>query len=191
MLREHMRRGTEMGQAISERMRAGSLVPDEMVNALVSDRIGREDCGRGFILDGYPRTVPQAGAMLELLSRVGGDEVVIHLAVDYNVITSRMAGRRVCVKCGTLYNNVTRPSKSGGICDNDGESLAVRDDDREAVVWERLRQYEAQTKPLIEFFRKSSKRLVEVNASVERPEVIFGQIRDGLKAMPGGEVYPA
>lgn len=190
MLRDHMRRGTEVGRVIAERMRAGSLVPDELVNDLVNDRIGREDCQRGFILDGYPRTVQQAGAMLELLSRVGGDEVVIHLAVDYNVIISRMAGRRMCVKCGTLYNNVTRPPKVEGICDLDGEALAVREDDREEVVRERLRQYEAQTKPLVEFFRKSSKRLVEVNASVERPEVIFGQIREALKALPGGEVYP-
>lgn len=191
MLREHMRRGTETGQSITDRMRAGSLVPDEMVDSLVRERIRGGDCRRGFILDGYPRTVPQAGAMLELLSSVGGDEVVIHLAVDYNVIVSRMAGRRVCLTCGTLYNDVTRPSKCAGICDRDGQALAVREDDREEVVRERLRQYEAQTAPLVEFFRKTSKRLVEVNASVERPEVIFGRIREGLKALPGGEVYPA
>lgn len=189
MLREHMRRGTETGQAIAARMRAGSLVPDEMVNALVSERVQQPDCRTGFILDGYPRTIPQAGAMLRLLLALGGDEVVIHLSVDYNVIVSRMAGRCVCVKCGTLYNAVTRPPKVDGLCDIDGEALVVREDDREEVVRERLKQYEAQTKPLIEFFRESGKRLVEVNASVEQPEVIFGRIREGLRALSGAEVH--
>jgi adenylate kinase len=193
MLREHMRRGTEMGKAVVDRMRAGSLVPDETVNALVAERIAQPDCKRGFILDGYPRTIRQAEALLKMLAGAGSDEVVIHLAVDYNVIISRMAGRRVCVKCNTLYNSVTRPPKVEGICDNDGEILVVREDDREEVVRERLRQYEAQTKPLIEFFRETSDRLVEVNASEERPETIFGRIRealtgfDGLKSLPVAE----
>lgn len=129
--------------------------------------------------------------MLELLSSLGGDEVVIHLSVDYNVIVSRMAGRRMCVKCGTLYNSVTRPPNVDGVCDNDGETLVVREDDREEVVRERLKQYEAQTKPLIEYFRESGKRLVEVNASLEQPEVIFGRIREGLQALLGCEVCPA
>lgn len=180
MLRDHMRRGTEMGLGIQDEMRAGSLVADETVNALVVQRISQPDCQRGFILDGYPRTTRQAVAMMELLAEAGADEVVIHLAVDYNVIISRMAGRRVCVKCNTLYNAVTRPPKVAGICDKDGETLMVRDDDREEVVRERLRQYEAQTKPLIEFFRKTSNRLVELDASTEKPEVIFGRIQTAL-----------
>jgi len=191
MLRDHMRRGTELGKGIEARMRAGSLVPDEMVNALVAERIGQSDCGKGFILDGYPRTVPQAVALMELLAGSGGEELVIHLAVDYNVIISRMAGRRMCVKCGTLYNSVTQPPKREGLCDNDGEVLVVREDDREEVVRERLRQYEAQTKPLIEFFRETSKRLVEVDASAERPEAIFGRIREALGVIAGGEAFPA
>src|SRR4051794_29572024 len=98
MLREHMRRGSGMGKAVVDRMRAGSLVPDETVNALVAERIAQPDCKRGFILDGYPRTIRQAEALLKMLAGAGSDEVVIHLAVDYNVIISRMAGRRVCVK---------------------------------------------------------------------------------------------
>jgi adenylate kinase len=122
--------------------------------------------------------------MMELLGKVGADEVVIHLAVDYNVIISRMAGRRVCLKCNTLYNAVTRPPVVEGICDNDGETLVVRDDDREEVVRERLRQYEAQTKPLIEFFRNSSSRLVEVDASVDKPETIFKRIQEALNRFP-------
>jgi len=187
MLRDHMRRGTETGRAIENLMRAGSLVPDETVNQLVAERISQPDCRRGFILDGYPRTTEQAKQMLRLLNPVEADEVVIHLAVDYNVIISRMAGRRVCLKCGTLYNAVTRPPKIEGICDNDGETLVVREDDKEEVVRERLRQYEAQTRPLIEFFRESSKRLLEVDASTERPEVIFSRIREALEGMTGGK----
>jgi adenylate kinase len=154
------------------------------VNALVAERISQPDCRRGFILDGYPRTTRQAVAMMQLLGEAGADEVVIHLAVDYNVIISRMAGRRVCLKCNTLYNAVTRPPKVEGVCDNDGETLVVRDDDREEVVRERLRQYEAQTKPLIEFFRKSSKRLVEVDASFDKPETIFQRIQEALNGFP-------
>jgi adenylate kinase len=184
MLRDHMRRGTGMGRAVEAEMRAGSLVADETVNGLVAERISQPDCSRGFILDGYPRTTRQAVAMMELLGKVGADEVVIHLAVDYNVIISRMAGRRVCLKCNTLYNAVTRPPVVEGICDNDGEILVVRDDDREEVVRERLRQYEAQTKPLIEFFRNSSSRVVEVDASADKPETIFKRIQEALNRFP-------
>ena len=173
MLREHIRQGSEIGKSIESRMRAGSLVSDELVNELVRQRIAQPDAKRGFILDGYPRTPEQAAEMMRLLASVGAEEVVIHLVVDYNVIISRMTGRRMCPKCGTLYNSVSRPPKTDGICDLDGERLAVREDDREEVVRERLEQYEARTRPLIEYFRKSSKRLFEVDASFETPENVF------------------
>src|SRR5258707_7650084 len=123
MLREHIRRGTEVGKAIEGRMKAGSLVSDELVNQLVFERIHQPDCERGFILDGYPRTPAQAEEMMRLLTTVGAREVVIHLVVDYNIIISRMAGRRVCLKCGTLYNSVSKPPKVEGICDLDGSVL--------------------------------------------------------------------
>jgi adenylate kinase len=177
MLREHIRQGSEIGKSIESRMRAGSLVSDELVNELVRVRIAQPDCKRGFILDGYPRTPEQGEAMMRLLAMAGAEEVVIHLIVDYNVIISRMTGRRVCPKCGTLYNSVSRPPKVEGICDLDGEKLVVREDDREEVVRERLDQYEAQTRPLIEYFRKSSDRLFEVDASFEKPEDVFRRIQ--------------
>jgi adenylate kinase len=180
MLREHIRRGTEVGKAIAARMRAGSLVSDELVNQLVYERIHQSDCERGFILDGYPRTTAQADEMMRLLGRVGAREVVIHLVVDYNVIIARMSGRRVCLTCGTLYNSVSKPPKVEGFCDLDGSVLSVREDDREEVVRERLTQYEATTRPLIDYFRKSSKRLFEVDASKDRPEVVFGKIQESL-----------
>jgi len=181
MLREHIRKGDAIGIAIQDRMRAGLLVSDELVNQLVFERIHEPDCARGFILDGYPRTPAQAEEMLRLLSGIGAGEVVIHLVVDYNVIISRMSGRRVCPKCGTLYNSVSRPPKVEGICDLDGTALAIRDDDREEVVRERLDQYERQTRPLIEFFRAMSDRLIEVDASRDKPEVVFERIKSGLK----------
>src|SRR5579862_8754118 len=176
MLREHIRSGDEIGKAIVERMRAGSLVSDELVNQLVFERIHEPDCERGFILDGYPRTTAQAGEMRRLLAAVGAGEVVIHLVVDYNIIISRISGRRVCPKCGTLYNAVSRPPKIEGVCDLDGTALVIRDDDREEVVRERLVQYERQTQPLIEFFRTTSERLIEVDASREKPEAVFQRI---------------
>ena len=185
MLREHIRNGDAIGLAIEERMRAGSLVSDELVNQLVFERINQPDCAKGFILDGYPRTPSQAEEMMRLLASRGAGEVVIHLVVDYNVIISRMSGRRVCPKCGTLYNAISRPPKVEGICDLDGTALVIRDDDREEVVRQRLEQYERQTRPLIEFFRATSDRLIEVDASRERPEAVFGRIQSELKGLVG------
>jgi len=181
MLREHIRAGDPIGLAIQERMRAGSLVSDDLVNQLVFERIRQPDARNGFILDGYPRTPTQAEEMMRLLTNVGAGEVVIHLVVDYNVIISRMSGRRVCPKCGTLYNSVSRPPKVEGVCDLDGTPLVIRDDDREQVVRERLVQYERQTQPLLEFFRAVNDRLIEVDASGDRPEVVFGRIKSELK----------
>jgi adenylate kinase len=183
MLRDHIRRGTEIGQSIRALMRSGTLVPDELVNRLVEERIAQPDCKRGFILDGYPRTTAQAKEMMRMLADVGAEEVVIHLVVDYNIIISRMNGRRVCPKCGTLYNSVSRPPRTEGICDLDGERLVVREDDSESIVRERLAQYEAQTRPLIEYFRNSGARLFEVDASNDRPEVVFGRIQGLLEGM--------
>ena len=185
MLRDHIRRGTEIGLSIAARMRAGTLVPDELVNALVAERIARPDCARGFILDGYPRTSAQAREMMRLLRPLGAEEVVIHLVVDYNVIIARMQGRRVCPKCGTLYNSISRPPQTEGICDLDGEKLVVRDDDRPEVVRERLEQYEAQTRPIIDFFRQDNHRVFDVDASRERPEAVFGRIRELLQSVSG------
>jgi adenylate kinase len=185
MLREHIRNGDAIGLAIVDRMRAGSLVSDELVNQLVFERIQQPDCSRGFILDGYPRTPAQAEEMMRLLAARGSGEVVIHLVVDYNVIITRMSGRRVCPKCGTLYNAVSRPPKTVGICDLDGSSLIFRDDDREDVLRERLAQYERQTRPLIEFFRATSDRLIEVDASREKPEAVFERIRRELRGVVG------
>jgi adenylate kinase len=182
MLREHIQRGDDIGKAIEARMKAGLLVPDELVNELVRARVSEPDCANGFILDGYPRTRQQAEVLSALLAELERDEVVIHLVVDYNIIIARISGRRVCPKCGTLYNSSSRPPRVAGICDLEGETLVIREDDRESVVRERLEAYENQTRPLIDFFRGSGHRLIEVDASEGTPEMIFAKILERLLA---------
>ena len=183
MLREEMRQGSGLGWTVTGVMRSGKLVSDELVNRMVEGRIARPDCSRGFILDGYPRTVAQADTVKQLLGLAEAREVVIHLVVDYNEIISRMSGRRVCPECGTLYNAVSRPPKVEGLCDLDGARLGARDDDREDVVRARLAEYDAQTAPLVQYFRSSGRNLLEVGASGRSPEEIFGDIRHGLESL--------
>lgn len=173
MLRDQMRHGTEIGKSVAQLMRSGQLVSDDLVNHLVEDRVAQPDCSKGFILDGYPRTRQQAEVLMDLLNRIGAEEVVIHLVVDYNIIVSRMTGRRVCPRCGTLYNSVSRPPKVEGHCDLEGETLVVRDDDRESVVRSRLEEYGRLTQPLIDFFQATSPRMFSVDASQEKPEAVF------------------
>ena len=181
MLRHHIALGDAIGKAIEARMRAGLLVSDELVNDLVRERVSQPDCANGFILDGYPRTRQQAEVLTRLLRERDRDEVVIHLVVDYNVIIARISGRRVCPKCGTLYNSSSRPPRVPGVCDLDGTPLVIRDDDREDVVRERLEAYDQQTRPLIDYFRSAGSRLFEVDASGNAPEEVFGKILELLK----------
>ena len=176
MLREHIRCGDDIGQAIEQRMRAGLLVPDELVNVLVAERLSQPDTGRGFILDGYPRTSAQGRVLIDLLDRNNAEAVVIHLLVDYNIIIARITGRRQCPKCGTLYNLLSRPPKAAGVCDLDGEELIIREDDREQVIRERLDSYERQTSPLIAFFRETGRKMYEVDASRVTPVALSKRI---------------
>jgi adenylate kinase len=176
MLREHVRKGNAVGTKVEAKMKAGILVKDEVVNRLVEERLTLPDAARGFILDGYPRTRAQAETLCGMLAGRGAETVVIHLVVDYNEVIARLTGRRQCPVCGTLYNVKSKPSKVPGVCDLEGAALIVRDDDREEVIRERLDAYKNQTKPLIEFFRESGKRLYDVDASSEPPEVVFRKI---------------
>lgn len=182
MLREHVRTGTELGRAIAARMKAGQLVPDRLVNDLVFERIHQPDCANGCILDGYPRTPEQATQLMRSLEGTAMTEVVIHLVVDYNVIISRMAGRRVCPQCGTLYNAISNRPVTEGICDLDGAVLVVREDDRPEVVRARLDEYEALTRPVINSFRQAGVPFFEVKAGDRGPEEIFEGIRESLEA---------
>jgi adenylate kinase len=176
MLREHVRVGNSVGAAVQAKMKAGVLVKDEVVNRLVEERLKQPDCKRGFILDGYPRTRAQAETLWGMLKGGGFHAVVVHLLVDYNVIIARLTGRRQCPVCGALYNATSKPPNVPGVCDLDGTALVVREDDREPVVRERLDEYEKQTRPLIEYFREKDDGLYEIDASQEKPEVVFRKI---------------
>jgi adenylate kinase len=162
---------------IAQTMGSGALVRDEVVNRLVEERLGQADAANGFILDGYPRTWSQAEHLSNWLERNHGvQEMVVHLAVDYNTIIARLTGRRQCPRCGSLYNLVSHPPKQEGVCDLDGERLIIRDDDRESVIRKRLDAYEQQTHPVLEYYRKAGRPIFEVDASHDLPEVISQKV---------------
>lgn len=179
MLRERVRTG-KARSGVAATMHSGALVSDDVVNWLVEQRLSQPDAAKGFILDGYPRTVDQGQHLDQWLQGRGACEVVIHLKVDYNVIIARLTGRRVCPRCGTLYNLATKRPKVDELCDLDGEKLIVRDDDREDVIRQRLAAYEKQTQPVLDYYRAAGKRLLEVDASTDPPQMVFEKICQAL-----------
>ena len=180
MLRMHIEAGDAIGLESGNLLKSGKLVPDELANQLVEERLAQKDCGGGIILDGYPRTLNQAGVLLGFMKKFHYRPAVVHLAVDYEKIVARLSGRRQCPVCGTLYSLRTNPPKVAGICDLDGAALVTREDDRESVIRERLTQYEVQTRPILNFFRESGVPLLEVQASDAMPDQIGGQICEWL-----------
>lgn len=182
MLRKHIELGDEIGIESQRLIKAGKLVPDEIVNRIVEVRLAEPDCGDGIILDGYPRTLNQAEVLLELLATYGFRPAVLHLVVDRERIVRRLSGRRICPVCGTLYSLKTHPPKVAGICDLDGTPLVTREDDHESVIRERLAQYEAQTRPLLDFFRQQRVPVIEVGGASATPESISTRICDELRA---------
>jgi len=182
MLREGIRHGSNLGTAVVDRMHAGALVPDDVVNLMVEERLSEADAANGFILDGYPRTLDQAGHLAAWLDQRGISEVVIHLAVDYNIIIARLTGRRQCPRCGTLYNVASQPPQVDELCDLDGQKLVIREDDSEAVIRGRLDAYDRQTRPVLEFYRVAGRWMIEVDASADPPEKVFRKICQAIEA---------
>lgn len=182
MLREHVRRGSELSDKAASSMKTGLLVSDEVINDLVVSRLAEADCAHGFILDGYPRTRAQAEYLSGLLEDRGVGQVVIHLVVDYNIIIARLAGRRQCPQCGTLYNVLSKPSRVDGVCDMDGQALVVREDDRETVIRKRLEAFESLTRPLLEYFRETGRRLFEIDASSRTPQSVAEEICNFIRS---------
>ena len=176
MLREHIEADDTLGREVRLVMQAGMLVPDELVNRLVQERISRPDCRNGLILDGYPRTLGQAQQMADLLGGQQMKTVVIHLQVDYTKVIARMTGRRQCPVCGTLYSLSSHPPKVSGICDNDGTALITREDDSEPVIRQRLEEYGRQTQPLVEYFEKAGVPSFAVDGSEGTPQSIVNRI---------------
>jgi adenylate kinase len=180
MLRERVRQEPELAKAASA-MQSGLLVSDELVNRMVEERLARADAAQGFILDGYPRTLPQARHLRAWFEDRGVREVVIHLVVDYNIVIARLTGRRQCPRCGTLYNLVLKPPQRDNVCDLDGETLTVRSDDNEQAIGERLDAYERQTRPVLEYYRTTPVAMLDVDGSQEPPERVAEEICLALK----------
>lgn len=180
MLRSHIAAQDEIGRRIEAKMKAGRLVSDELVNDMVEKRLGDPDCEGGVVLDGYPRTVPQAAALLQIIDRFHFRPGVVHLIVDHGRIVARLSGRRQCPVCKTLYSNKTHPPKVPGICDLDRATLVTREDDREEVIRERLRQYDLQTHPVLAFFAQAGLPMIETQGASRLPEEIVNSICTSL-----------
>lgn len=153
IFRANIKNGTELGQKAKTYMDQGLLVPDELVVDLVVDRVKQDDCKNGYVLDGFPRTIPQAECLTEALNKLGSK---IDYAIDVDVpddnIVKRMGGRRACVKCGATYHVVFAAPKAEGVCDTCGDKLVLRDDDKPETVQKRLNVYHEQTQPLIDYY---------------------------------------
>ena len=153
IFRANIKNGTELGKKAKTYMDQGLLVPDELVVDLVVDRVNQDDCTNGYVLDGFPRTIPQAEALTEALEKMGQK---VDFAIDVNVpdenIVKRMGGRRACVTCGATYHMVYAPTKKEGICDTCGGELILRDDDKPETVQKRLNVYHDRTQPLIDYY---------------------------------------
>jgi adenylate kinase len=188
MLRERTASGDPLGEAAAAIMKAGGLVPDEIVNRMVEERIEQPDCVNGFILDGYPRTVDQAKLISGVLAGKGIVPVVVHLKVDYNVIIARLSGRRLCPTCGALYGVSSKTPVVSEVCDYDGSKLVVREDDRPEVVAERLRAYDRQTSPVLECLREEGFAVCEVDGAASSPMAIAKQILGWIEERRGGAV---
>jgi adenylate kinase len=180
MLRAHIQAGDELGREAQKLIKTGKLVPDEVVNELVRNRIVQPDCKDGIILDGYPRTVKQAEVLLKMMAEDGFRPAVVHLVVDYDKIVARLSGRRQCPVCGTLYSQTTNPPKIAGKCDLDGAALLTREDDKESVIRERLHEYDSQTLPILIFFRAAGVALFEIEGGERSPQRILEEIRERL-----------
>ena len=156
IFRATLKNGTELGKKAKEFMDQGLLVPDELTCDLVMDRIQEDDCKNGFVLDGFPRTIPQAEALTAALEKIGQK---MDFAIDVDVpdenIVNRMSGRRACLDCGATYHIVAIPPKQEGVCDNCGSKLVLRDDDKPETVQKRLDVYHEQTQPLIDYYNKA------------------------------------
>lgn len=165
MLREHVAKGTELGVKAKEYMEKGQLVPDEIILSMVKERLSQPDAQKGFILDGFPRTVAQAEALDKMLEEMGKKiEFVLALIVPDEELVTRLTGRRTCKNCGMMYHIKFKPPKVEGKCDACGGELYQRPDDNEETVRNRLKVYHEQTAPLIEYYRKKGV-LFEVDGS--------------------------
>lgn len=179
MLRANVANHTDLGNKAKAYMDAGKLVPDEVINAMVEDRLQQPDCQKGYLLDGYPRTLVQAKEFERIAAKIGKPvECVLGLEVDFEVLKDRITGRRICPKCGATYHIHNFPPKVEGVCDNCGEKLVQRSDDTVEKLTKRMEEYEKSTKPVIDFY--DQKGLVTHLDASGKPEAVFGAIKEAL-----------
>ena len=180
MFRDLVARDTPLGRRAKPIMDRGDLVPDDIVLEMVAERISRPDTARGFVLDGFPRTLPQAEKLGEILqARSWGQALVVHFVVDPGQLVRRLTGRRICSVGGEIYNIYDQPPKVEGRCDNDGGQLIHRADDREEVIVERLAAYQEQTRPLVDYYR-SQGVLVDVDG-MQPPAAVTAKVLEILE----------
>lgn len=175
IFRANIKNGTELGKKAKAYMDQGLLVPDELTLELIMDRFQNPDCENGYVLDGFPRTIPQAEALTRALEEKGESiDYAVNVEVPDENIINRMSGRRACLSCGATYHIVHIPTKVEGICDRCGEKLVLRDDDKPETVAKRLGVYHSQTQPLIEYYSNQGK-LAEVDGTQDM-EAVFQAI---------------
>lgn len=179
MLREAVAKGTNLGKKAKAFMDAGQLVPDELVTEMVRERLAQPDCKRGFILDGYPRTSIQAKA----LQQFAAIDAVLDFTAPFKTIVERISGRRTCRKCNATYHVKYSPPKKEGVCDKCGGELIQRSDEKPGIITERLKVYEQQNKPLIDYYR-NEQLLTEIDASfhIDKMEKIIEQCEKAIQS---------
>ena len=179
IFRANIKNGTELGMEAKKYMDQGLLVPDELTVKILLDRVAQEDCRDGYVLDGFPRTIPQAQVLEEALDKLGEKiDFAINVDVPDENIVRRMSGRRACLKCGATYHIEHIPPKAEGICDTCGSDLVLRDDDRPETVQNRLKVYHDQTQPLIDFYTQKEV-LKNVDGTMDMQDV-FNAIKNIL-----------
>jgi adenylate kinase len=185
MFRDNISRGTEIGRKAKALMERGELVPDEIVLGMVEDRISQPDCAKGFVFDGFPRTMRQADDLERICRQYNlGCTIVLHMVVDPALLMRRLTGRRICKAGGHIYNIYERPPKQDGICDIDGSELIHRPDDSEGVIGERLAAYDRQTQPLVEYYTvRGLLSPVDAMADVDTVAESITRILDGANAL--------
>ncbi len=171
IFRMNIKNGTELGKEAKTYMDAGKLVPDELTVKILLDRVSNEDCKNGYVLDGFPRTIPQAEVLTDALNNLNDKiDYAINVDVPDENIVNRMGGRRSCPSCGQVYHVVHMPPKQDGVCDKCGAGLVQRDDDKPETVSQRLQVYHDQTQPLIEYYEKAGV-LKNVDGTKDQKEV--------------------
>ncbi len=177
IFRANIKNGTELGRQAKEYMDKGLLVPDELTVKILLDRVAQADCSDGYVLDGFPRTIPQAEVLDEALTKLGEKiDFAINVDVPDENIVKRMSGRRACLKCGATYHIEHIPPKKEGICDTCGSELVLRDDDKPETVLSRLKVYHDQTQPLIDFYTAKGV-LKTVDGTVDMKDVFSAIVK--------------